>query len=100
MNSDHDVIEPEIVTSEHDGDSEVEPPLGLVSKILWIVVAVLCGVYIFIPEFTDAIPIIGWLDEATAAGVVLLALRKLRIRIPLIQPVLDWFVGRRSKKKS
>ncbi|MEQ9367340.1 MAG: hypothetical protein RIF32_24120, partial [Leptospirales bacterium] len=66
---------------------------------MWIVVALACGLYIFIPEFTDAIPIIGWLDEATAAGIVLLALQKLRVRIPLIQPVLDWFVGRRSKKK-
>ncbi len=108
MNSDHDVIEPEIVEPNagpggdgQDGAAEIpEPELTLVSKVLWIIVAVVCGAYIFFPEPTDAIPFIGWLDEATAAGIVLLALQKLRVRIPLIQPVLDWFVGRRSRKKS
>ncbi|MCR9143081.1 MAG: hypothetical protein NXI24_12580 [bacterium] len=107
MNSDHDVIEPEIVSGDgptagkkKDGPEQIdEAPLGPFSKVLWVVVAIVCGVYIFIPEFTDAIPLIGWLDEATAAGIVLLALQKLRVRIPLIQPVLDWFVGRKKKAK-
>jgi uncharacterized membrane protein YkvA (DUF1232 family) len=43
----------------------------------WKMVAILSGVYIFIPEFTDVIPIIGWLDEATALGVLIYALKQL-----------------------
>lgn len=105
MNSKTDPIEPEIVydPNKNAGKQKApeleEPPQGLITKIFWIIVALICGVYIFIPEFTDVIPVIGWLDEATAAGIVLYALGKLRIRIPLIQPVLDWALGRRTKKK-
>ena len=97
-------IEPEVMPPEDSqagsgkagGDDEA--PLSRLEKILWVVVAVVCGVYIFIPEFSDAFPIIGWLDEATAAGIVLLAFQKLRVRIPLLQPVIDWFFTRRQKK--
>jgi hypothetical protein len=69
-----------------------------VARIFWTVAAILCGIYIFIPEFSDAFPVIGWLDEATAAAIVLVALRRLGIRIPYLQPVIDWFVGRRTRK--
>lgn len=50
-------------------------------KLFWIITAVLSGVYIFIPEFTDIIPIIGWLDEATALAVLHYALKQLNIDI-------------------
>ena len=66
-------------------------------RIVWIVVAILSGVYIFIPEFTDVIPIVGWLDEGLAAVILTTALGKLGIRIP----ILDAFMrrkGRKSKK--
>ena len=98
------VIEPEVVGAgddpfqapgEHAGEDEV-PATGFM-RVLWIGVALVCGVYIFIPEFTDVIPFIGWLDEVTAGGIVLFALRKAGLRIPLIQPVLDWFIGRKKK---
>ena len=73
MNSKTDPIEPEIVydPNKNAGKQKApeleEPPQGLITKIFWIIVALICGVYIFIPEFTDVIPVIGWLDEATAA---------------------------------
>jgi hypothetical protein len=38
----------------------------------------------FIPEPTDLIPILGWLDEATAFTVLIYALGKLNIKIPNI----------------
>lgn len=38
----------------------------------------LCIIYVFIPEFTDAIPFIGWLDEATAIGFVIYLNKKIK----------------------
>lgn len=38
----------------------------------------------FIPEPTDFIPVLGWLDEATAFTVLIYALEKLNIKIPNI----------------
>ena len=51
-----------------------------IMKVFWIIVAIVCGVYIFIPEPTDAIPILGWLDEATALLILSYALKKLDVR--------------------
>ena len=59
----------------------------------WTIVAILSGVYIFIPEFTDVIPIIGWLDEATALVVLNYALKKLDIKI------FDKLFGKSSNNK-
>ena len=50
-------------------------------KLFWTIVAILSGLYIFIPEFTDVIPIIGWLDEATALVVLNYALKQLDIKL-------------------
>lgn len=61
-------------------------------RLFWIAIAVLSAVYIFIPEFTDVIPIIGWLDEATALGVLAYALKQLNINI------FDKFFGKKDKK--
>lgn len=98
--SEKEVIEPEVVGAGgvrgQAEDAEEVPATGWM-RLLWIGVAIVCGVYIFIPEFTDVIPFIGWLDEVTAGGIVLFALRKAGLRIPLIQPVLDWFIGRKKK---
>ena len=51
-------------------------------KLFWISIAVFSGIYMFIPEPTDLIPIIGWLDEATAFTILLFALNKLGVNIP------------------
>ena len=39
-------------------------------KNLYLLLMVLCGIYHFIPEPTDLIPIFGWLDEATVLGFI------------------------------
>ncbi|MGB1247297.1 MAG: hypothetical protein ACPG4Z_00320 [Chitinophagales bacterium] len=59
-------------------------------KLLWTVTALFTGIYIFIPEFTDVVPIIGWLDEATAFTILLYALNQLGID-------LGRFFGKKKK---
>ena len=39
-------------------------------KKLALTVAVLSGVYLFVPEPTDVIPILGWLDEGLALAML------------------------------
>jgi hypothetical protein len=39
----------------------------------------LSAVYVFIPEPTDLIPILRWLDEATAIAIFSYALKQLNI---------------------
>ena len=46
-------------------------------KLFWISIATFSGIYIFIPEPTDLIPILGWLDEATAFTILIYALKNL-----------------------
>ncbi|MBW7859389.1 MAG: hypothetical protein H3C43_14115, partial [Leptonema sp. (in: Bacteria)] len=47
------------------GKVEKETPTGW-QRWMWILIAIVSFVYIFIPEPTDAIPILGWLDEGLA----------------------------------
>ena len=47
-------------------------------KWIYRILQVLCIIYVFIPEVTDAIPIIGWLDEATAIGFVIYLNKKIK----------------------
>jgi len=51
-------------------------------KLFWISIATFSGIYIFIPEPTDLIPILGWLDEATALTILIYALKNLGINVP------------------
>lgn len=60
-------------------------------KIFWISIAVFSGIYIFIPEPTDLIPVLGWLDEATAFTILMYALGKLNVKIP------NFFKSKESK---
>ncbi len=48
-------------------------------RIPWIVAAAFSLFWIFFPEPTDAIPVIGWLDEGAAFGLFLYSLRKLGV---------------------
>lgn len=61
-------------------------------RVFWIVVCVLCAVWIFIPN----IPIPFFLDEGLAMLILLTGLAKLGIRIP----VLDWFFKRKMGGRS
>jgi uncharacterized membrane protein YkvA (DUF1232 family) len=58
----------------------------------WIIVAALSVIYIFIPEPTDVIPILGWLDEASAFAILTYALKQLDI------PIFNKVFGTKSVK--
>lgn len=62
-------------------------------KPFWIFVAVVSTVYVFIPEPTDAIPVLGWLDEATALLILSYALRKLNIH--WLDKIIGFFKGKK-----
>jgi hypothetical protein len=51
----------------------------VVKKKLAVAVAVLSGVYLFVPEPTDVIPVVGWLDEGMALAMLGWALSTLGI---------------------
>ena len=59
--------------------------------MFWIITAIASAVYVFIPEPTDLIPILGWLDEATAIALLTYALKQLDINI------FDKFFNKKSK---
>ncbi len=82
---------------EEPRDSAEEEKATGWRRILWLAVAVFFGVYIFVPEWTDAfIPLygIGLIDEAFAAIIVTTALAKLGVRIP----ILDALMRRKARK--
>lgn len=58
------------------------------ARFVWGAVALLMGIYVFIPEPTDAIPFLGWLDEGLAVMILTYALEKLGVRVPLIDAFL------------
>lgn len=59
--------------------------------MFWIITAIASAVYVFIPEPTDVIPILGWLDEATAIVVLTYALKQLNIDL------FDKFINKKNK---
>lgn len=48
-------------------------------KKLAVVVGALSAVYMFVPEPSDAVPILGWLDEGMAGAMLLWSLKTLQI---------------------
>ena len=48
-------------------------------KKVAVVVAALSGVYLFVPEPTDVIPILGWLDEGLAGALLMWSIRSLGV---------------------
>jgi hypothetical protein len=62
------------------------------NRKFWIAVAALSVIYIFIPEPTDVIPILGWLDEASAFAILTYALKQLDI------PIFNKVFGTKSVK--
>jgi hypothetical protein len=64
----------------------------MMNRKFWIAVAALSVIYIFIPEPTDVIPILGWLDEASAFAILTYALKQLDI------PIFNKVFGTKSVK--
>ena len=73
-----------------------EEKMGLFEKIMWAVILVFCFVWIFIPEPTDAVPILGWLDEGFAIMMVLTALDRFGIKIPFLEKLVLKGWGRKK----
>ncbi|HMW59662.1 MAG TPA: hypothetical protein PKE49_02690 [Leptospiraceae bacterium] len=80
-------IEPVVVP-----ETELPPATGA-QRIFWIIIAILCAGWIFIPNFF-IIPIPFFIDEGIAAIILMTALSKLGIRIP----ILHWFFEKRMGK--
>jgi hypothetical protein len=72
---------------------KVESPATGWERIFWIVVCIVCAIWIFMPNF-PLVPIPFFIDEGLAGLLLLTGLAKLGIRIP----VLDWFFRRRMGK--
>lgn len=90
-----DASQPEKVTRveveripNSESDSPAPVALGRNAKIAWTVIAVLSGIYIFVPEPSDVFPIVGWIDEGVAAMLLTTALTKLGFHIPILDPLL------------
>ncbi len=49
-----------------------------------LVLAALSAVYIFIPEPTDLVPILGWMDEGLALAILAWSLRTLGVTLPFV----------------
>jgi hypothetical protein len=45
-----------------------------------VVISALSAVYLFVPEPTDVIPILGWLDEGVALALLMWGLRTLKVQ--------------------
>ena len=58
---------------------------------MWWIIAGFSAFWIFLPEPTDAVPVIGWLDEGVAFFVLMQALEKLGIHIPILHRFAGFF---------
>lgn len=67
-------------------------------KWFFIIIAILSGIYIFFPEFTDAFPIIGWIDEGIAILIFTYVLNKLGVKLPIIDALLRRKARKRKKE--
>jgi hypothetical protein len=55
-----------------------------VKKKIAVALAVVSGVYLFIPEPTDVVPFIGWLDEGAALALLGWSLKTLGVTPGLV----------------
>ena len=71
-----------------DGAQDKAKSMGMLEKFIWGIVLVFSFVWIFIPEPTDAVPVLGWLDEGFAFMMVVTALDRFGIRIPFLEKMV------------
>lgn len=69
-------------------ESKEEKPTGW-KKWFYIIVSIIMGIYVFIPEFTDVFPLVGWIDEGIAIMILTYALNRLGIKIPFLERILN-----------
>lgn len=56
---------------------------------MWWLLVFLSAFWVFLPEPTDAVPVLGWLDEALAIYLLATALDRLGIHIPILHKYLS-----------
>ena len=61
--------------------TEDQEPKPLSKKITVGFIGLLSLAWIVFPEPTDAVPVLGWLDEAAAAGILIACLNYLGINV-------------------
>jgi len=62
-------------------------PLG--RKVAVSFLGLLSLIWLFIPEPTDAVPVLGWLDEGLAAGILLACLNYLGVPVGKIKSMFE-----------
>lgn len=65
-----------------------KPPIQSGKKWIYIILSMICIVYVFFPESTDFIPFLGWIDEGIAILILSYSLKKLGVKIPLIDKLI------------
>lgn len=78
------------------------PPPGLsrAGKFMWVLIAIFSGVYMVVPEPTDAlIPFfgVGLIDEGMMFGLLIYSLERLGINIPGLTKLMRFMRGGRGK---
>jgi len=70
---------------------------GTWKKFVWMLIAFFSFGWIFLPEVTDLVPVIGWLDEGIAVILFFKSLSELGIQIPVIEKIVNFFYGKKKK---
>lgn len=68
---------------------ESQEPKPLVKKVAVSFVGLLSLAWIFVPDPTDVVPVLGWLDEAAAAGIFLACLNYLGVPVGKLKALFD-----------
>lgn len=77
---------------ENESAPELDPGASeksLPKKIAVGVVGLVSLAWIFFPEPTDLVPVLGWLDEAAAAGIFLACLSYLGVNVGKVKSLFD-----------
>lgn len=83
---------------EHNGPSSKESRSTATStrgKLFWILTAIISAIWILLPEPSDLVPVLGWLDEGLAFYLLITSLNRLGIRIPFLENFFSWRTGRK-----
>lgn len=79
-------------------ESETTPkPLSFPKKLMWAFLGLFSAFWIFFPEPTDVIPILGWLDEGFAFVILLSSISRLfGVNIPIVSKMLNKYLEKKT----
>ncbi len=78
-----------------ENDAKTKKEQGLWPRIFWTFMSIVSVFWIFYPEPSDLIPVLGWIDEGFAGVLLLTSLSKLGINIPVLNKLLAWRAARK-----